>query len=119
MTIPGATFGSRYLCFQKGFVFVSGGAADIAHSRQFADVELAVFVGGIVAEKTCGDVLFAHLRPLSAHPEGEGVGIGAAHSSAPDAGFFLPDMVGIHPVRNSDPGLDSDQRHPCGRAPQT
>ena len=52
-----------FLCFQKGFVFVNGGAADVAHSRQLADVELTVFVGGIVAEKTCRDVLFADLRP--------------------------------------------------------
>ena len=44
-------------------MLVDGGAADVAHSRQFADVELPVFVGGIVAEKTCGDVLFTHLRP--------------------------------------------------------
>ena len=47
------------LCFQKSNVLVCGGSADVAHSRQFADVELTVFVCGIVAEKTCGDVLFA------------------------------------------------------------
>ena len=29
-----------FLCFQKAFVFVGGGAADIADSRQFADVQL-------------------------------------------------------------------------------
>ena len=40
MTIPGATFGSRYLCFQKALVFVNGGAADVADSCQFADVQL-------------------------------------------------------------------------------
>ena len=62
MTIPGATVGSRFLCFQKALVFVGCGSADVAHSCQFADVELPVFVGGIVAEKTCGDVLFAYLR---------------------------------------------------------
>ena len=50
------------LCFQKGFVFVGGCSADIAHSCQFADVELSVLMGGIVTEKTCGDVLFAYLR---------------------------------------------------------
>ena len=32
-------------------------------SRQFADVELAVLVGGIVSQKYGGDVLFAYLRP--------------------------------------------------------
>ena len=34
----GANHGFLSLCFQKGFVFVGGGAADVAHSRQFADV---------------------------------------------------------------------------------
>ena len=48
--------------FQKGFIFVGGGAADVAHSRQFADVELPVLMGGVVAQERCGDVLFAHLR---------------------------------------------------------
>ena len=39
--------GSRFpLPFQKGFVFVSGGAADVAHSRQFADIELSVLMVG-------------------------------------------------------------------------
>ena len=51
-----------YLVKEKSNVFVGGGTADIAHSRQFADIQLPVFVGGIVAEKTCGDVLFAYLR---------------------------------------------------------
>ena len=64
--IPQTTAGSRVapclLCFQKAFVFVGGGAADVADPCQFTDVELSVFMGGIVAEKTCGDVLFAHLR---------------------------------------------------------
>ena len=36
------------LPFQEGFVFVGRSAADVAHSRQFADVELPVLVGGIV-----------------------------------------------------------------------
>ena len=48
--------------FQKALVFVSGGAADVAHSCQFADVELPFLVGGIVAEECGGDVLFTHLR---------------------------------------------------------
>jgi len=43
-----------FLSFQKALVFVNGGTADVAHSRQFADVELPVFVGGIVAEKHGG-----------------------------------------------------------------
>ena len=42
------------LCFQKALVFVGGGAADVAHSCQFTDVELPVLVGGIVAEKGRG-----------------------------------------------------------------
>ena len=50
------------LYFQKALVFVGGGSADVAYSRQFADVELSVLMGGIVTEKTCGDVLFAYLR---------------------------------------------------------
>jgi hypothetical protein len=33
-----------FLCFQKAFVFVGGGAADIAGPCQFADVQLPVFV---------------------------------------------------------------------------
>lgn len=51
-----------YLSFQKGFVFIGGGAADVAQVCQFADVQLPVFVGGIVAEEGGGDVLFAYLR---------------------------------------------------------
>ena len=50
------------LPFQKALVFVGGGSADVAHSRQFADGQLPVLVGGIVAEETCRDVLFAYLR---------------------------------------------------------
>ena len=49
--------GSLFLCFQKVLVFVGGGSADIAHSCQFADVQLTVLVGGIVAEEGGGDVL--------------------------------------------------------------
>ena len=54
-----------FLRFQKAFVFVCGGAADVAHSRQFADVQLPVLVGGIVAEKFGGmlpDVYKIRLR---------------------------------------------------------
>ena len=50
------------LAFQKPNVFVGGGAADVANSCQFADVQLPVFVGGIVPQKYGGDVLFAYLR---------------------------------------------------------
>ena len=50
--------------FQKALVFVGGGAADVAHSRQFADVQLPVFVGGIVPQKYGGDFLFCGRRPL-------------------------------------------------------
>ena len=50
------------LSFQKSNVFVCCGSADVADPCQFADVELSVLMGGIVAEKTCGDVLFIHLR---------------------------------------------------------
>ena len=53
----------RLWLFQKCFVFVGGSAADVADSCQFADVQLAVLVGGIVPQKGGGDVLFAHLRP--------------------------------------------------------
>ena len=31
-----------FLCFQKALVFASGRAADVAYSRQFADVQLSV-----------------------------------------------------------------------------
>ena len=55
--------GRSFLSFQKVFVFVGGSPADVAHSRQFADVELSVFVGGVVAQEGGGDVLFAYLRP--------------------------------------------------------
>ena len=48
--MPGAVAPGVSLSLQKGFVFVSGGAADVAHSCQFADVELPVFVGGIVPQ---------------------------------------------------------------------
>jgi hypothetical protein len=50
-----ANHGFPFSRFQKALVFVGGGAADVAHSRQFADVQLPVFVGGIVAEKGSGD----------------------------------------------------------------
>ena len=60
---PGAVAPGVSLSLQKGFVFVGGGAADVAHSRQFADVQLPVLMGGIVPEKGRGDVVFAHLRP--------------------------------------------------------
>ena len=50
------------LSLQKAFVFVGGGAADVAYSRQFADVQFPVFVCGIVSQKGGGDVLFAYLR---------------------------------------------------------
>ena len=50
------------LCFRKGFVFVCGCSADVAHSRQFADVQLPVLMRGIVAEECDGDFLFTHLR---------------------------------------------------------
>ena len=61
--------GSLALCFQKGFVFVGGGAADVAHSRQFADVQLPVLMGRIVEVKGGEDFLLcdlradAHIRP--------------------------------------------------------
>ena len=62
MIIPGAALGSRYLRFQKALIFVGGGSVDVAHSRQFADVQLPVFVGGIVSQKYGGNVPFPHLR---------------------------------------------------------
>ena len=60
--MPGAVAPGVSLSLQKGFVFVGGGAANVAHSRQFADVELSVLVGGLVPQKCGGDVLFTHLR---------------------------------------------------------
>ena len=38
---------TSFLYFLKGFVFVGGGAADVADPCQFADVQLPVFVDGI------------------------------------------------------------------------
>jgi len=60
------------LYFQECFVFVSGGSADGAHSRQFADAQLPVFAGGIVAKKGGRDDLFAHLRTPDLPPFGTG-----------------------------------------------
>ena len=60
--IPGANLLPVSLCFQKALVFVGCGSADVAHSCQFADIQLLALVGGIVAKKTCGDVLLAYLR---------------------------------------------------------
>ena len=68
------------LPFQEGFVFVGGGAADVAHSRQFADVQLTVLVGGVVAEECGGDVLFAHLRSPDLPPFCSGVLHTTTHS---------------------------------------
>ena len=45
-----ANHGFPFSRFQKALVFVGGGAADVAHSRQFTDVELPVFVGDSAAE---------------------------------------------------------------------
>ena len=53
-----------FLCFQKALVFVSGGSADVAHSCQFADVLLPVFVGGIVPQKHGGDGWFPGFKML-------------------------------------------------------
>ena len=39
-----------FLCFPKCLVLISGCSADVAHSRQFADVPLPVFVGGVMAK---------------------------------------------------------------------
>lgn len=64
-----------FLSLQEGFIFISGGAADVADPRQFADVQLPVFVGGIVAEECGGDVLFTHLRP----PDLLALGLGVRH----------------------------------------
>ena len=64
MTMPGATLGSRYLRFQKALIFVCGGSADVAYSRQFADVQLPVFVGGIVSQKYGGDGWFPGFKML-------------------------------------------------------
>ena len=64
MTIPGATVGSRFLYFQKCFVFIGGGSADVTHSRQLADVQLPVFVGGIVPQKYGGDGWFPGFKML-------------------------------------------------------
>ena len=47
MTQPGATR-LPVLAFQKAFVFVGGGAADVADPCQFADVQLPVLVGADV-----------------------------------------------------------------------
>ena len=55
-----ANHGFPFLRFQKALVFVGGGSADVAHSRQFADVELPVFVGGAMPEECGGDIFFAH-----------------------------------------------------------
>ena len=56
-----ANHGFPFLSLQKGFVFVSGGAADVADPRQFADVQLTVFVSGIVAQKCNREIIFSYL----------------------------------------------------------
>jgi hypothetical protein len=57
-----AVIGFPFSRFQKGFIFVCGGAADVAHSRQLADVQLPVFMGGSVFR---GILKYLH-RPLAA-----------------------------------------------------
>ena len=52
------------LCFQKALVFVGCCSADVAHSCQFADVPLPVFVGGIVPQKYGGDGWFPGFKML-------------------------------------------------------
>ena len=49
------------LFFQKRKILISSGSADITHSRQFADVECAIFVRGIVPVKTWGNVILGGL----------------------------------------------------------
>ena len=66
----------------KGFVFVGGGAADVADPCQFTDVQLPVLMGRIVAEKHGVDVLFTHLRPLDLSALGSGALRATARSYA-------------------------------------
>ena len=54
----GAT-GSLFSRFQKAFVFVGGGAADVADPHKFADVQLPIFIGGIMSQKGSGHILVA------------------------------------------------------------
>ena len=61
MKIPGAAFGSRYLCFQKSNVFINCGSADVADPCEFRHIQLLALVGWIVAKEGGGDVLLAHL----------------------------------------------------------
>ena len=62
-----------FILLPKANVFVGGGAADVAHPRQFADVQLLVLMGGIVPEKYRRNVLFAHLRPPNLPTFGLGI----------------------------------------------
>lgn len=62
-----------FLCFQKSNILVNCGSADVADPRQFRYIQLLSLVGGIVAEKTCGDILFAYLRTPDLPPLGSGI----------------------------------------------
>lgn len=76
--------------FQKPNVFVGCGSADVADPRQFADVQLPVFVGGIVAKESDGDrqlylpqlseaaihSLCRHDSAMEQHPQSQLLGCG-------------------------------------------
>jgi len=55
---------SNYLLFPKSNVLVGCGSADVAHSCQFADVQLPILMDGIVVQKGGEDVFFAPLQML-------------------------------------------------------
>ena len=50
------------LCFQKRNVFVNGRSAQIAHPRQFCDIELPVLIGWIMRSEDCGDAVLGGLQ---------------------------------------------------------
>ena len=50
------------LCFQKSYVFVNCGSADVADPCEFRHIQLLALVCGAVPKEVGGDVFFAHLR---------------------------------------------------------
>ena len=51
-----------FLSFQKTYVLVSRGAADVADPRQFGHIQLPSFVGGIVPKEARRNIIGGHLR---------------------------------------------------------
>ena len=54
--------------FQKVYILISCGAADVADPRQFGHIHLTSFVGGIVPKEARRNIVSGHLRSADLLP---------------------------------------------------